>query len=39
MMDEFIHWLKPYFLLSTNFDEIVSYIIKICMKDHMVSEH
>ena len=35
MMDEFIHWPKPYLLLSTNCDEILSWMIEIHMKNHL----
>ena len=38
MMDEFIHWPKPYLLFSTSCDEIMLWIIKICMKNHLVSD-
>jgi hypothetical protein len=37
MMVEFIHWLV-YFLMSTTLDEILSWIIKIWMKNHLVSD-
>ena len=32
MMDEFIHWPKPYLLLSATSDEILSWMIEIHMK-------
>ena len=32
MMDEFIHWPKPYLLLSTTCDDILSWMIEIWMK-------
>ena len=38
MMDEFIHWSKPYMLLSTTCDEILSWMIEIWMKIHLVSD-
>ena len=38
MMDEFIHWPKPYLLLSATCDEILSWMIEIWMKNHSVSE-
>ena len=38
MMDEFIHWPKPYLLLSTTCDEILSWMIVIWMKNHLVSD-
>ena len=38
MMDEFIHWLEPYLLLSATCDEILSWMIEIWMKIHLVSD-
>ena len=38
MMDEFIHWPKPYVLLSTTCDEILSWVIEIQMKNYWVSD-
>ena len=38
MMDEFIHWLKPYLLLSATCDEMLSWVIEIGMKNHLVSD-
>ena len=38
MMDEFIHWPKPYLLLSTTGDEILSWMIVIWMKNGLVSD-
>ena len=35
MMDEVIHWLKPYLCFSTTFDEILSWMIEIRMKSHV----
>ena len=35
MMDEFICWPKPYLLLSPTCDEILSWMIKIWMKNHL----
>ena len=32
MMDEFMHWPKPYLLLSATFDEILSWKIEIWIK-------
>ena len=32
IMDEFIHWSKPYLLLSTTCDEMLSWAIGIWMK-------
>ena len=39
MMDEFIHWPKPYLLLSTTCDEILSWMIAICMENHLLSDN
>ena len=36
-MDEFIHWPKPFRLLSATCDEILSWMIGIWMKHHSVS--
>ena len=33
-----IHWPKPYLLLSTTPDEILSWVIEIWMKFHLVSD-
>ena len=38
MMDEFIHWSKPYLLLSTTCDEILSWMFEIWMTNHLVSD-
>ena len=38
-MDEFIHWPKPYLLLLATCDEILSWMIKIWMKNHSVSDN
>ena len=38
MMDEFIHWPKPYLLLSATCDEILSWVIEVWMKNHLVSD-
>ena len=38
-MDESIHWPKPYLLLSTICDEILSWMIKIWMKNCLVSDN
>ena len=38
MMDEFIHWPKPYLLLSATCDEILSSMIEIWMRKHLVSD-
>ena len=35
-MDEFIHWPKPYLLQSATCDEILSQMIAIWMKNHVV---
>ena len=37
MMDEFIHWPKPYLLLSATCDEILSWMIEIWMTNHLVT--
>ena len=36
MMDEFIHWPKPYLLLSTTYDEVLSKMLGTWMKSHLV---
>jgi hypothetical protein len=36
MMDEFVHWPKPYLLLSTTCDEMLSWMIENWMKNHLV---
>ena len=38
MMDEFIHWPKPYSFLSTTCDEILSWTNEIWMKNHLVND-
>jgi hypothetical protein len=38
MMDEFIHWPKPYLVVSSTCDEIFSWMIEIWMKNHLVTE-
>ena len=38
MVDEFIHWPKPYLLLSITCNEILSWMIEIWMKKHLVSD-
>ena len=38
MMDEFIHWPKPYPLLSATSDEMLSWMIEMWMKNHLVSD-
>ena len=37
-MDEFIHWPKPYVLLSATCDEMLSWMIEIWMKFYLVSD-
>ena len=37
MTDEFIHWPKPYLLLLATWDEIISWMIDILMKNHLIS--
>ena len=39
MMDEFIHWSKPYLYLSATCDEIMSWMIEIWMKKHLVCDN
>ena len=36
-MDEFIHWPKPYLLLSATCDELLSWMIGIWMKNYLAS--
>ena len=38
MMDEFIHWPKPYLLLSATWDEMLSWMNEIWMNNHLVSD-
>ena len=38
MMDELIHWPKPYLLLSATFDELLSWKIENWMKIHLVRD-
>ena len=38
MIDEFIHWSKPYLLLLATCDEILSWMIEIWMKNDFVSD-
>ena len=38
MMDEFIHWLKPYLLLSATCDDILSRMMEIWMENQLVSD-
>ena len=37
-MDELIHWPKSYLLLSTIYDEILSWPIENWMRNHLVSD-
>ena len=39
MMGEFIHWPEPCLLLSATRDEILSWMIEIWMKCHLVSDN
>ena len=39
MMDVFIHWPTPDLLLSKTCDEIVSWMIEICMKNNLVTSN
>ena len=38
-MDEFVHWPKLYLLLSSTCDEILSWMIKLWMKNHLISNN
>ena len=38
-MDEFMYWSKPYLLLSSTCDEILSWMIEMGMKIHLVSDN
>jgi hypothetical protein len=38
MMDEFIHWPILYLLLSRICDEMLSWVIKIYKKNHLVND-
>jgi hypothetical protein len=38
-MDDFIHWPKPYPLLSATCDEISSWMNQIWMENHLVSDN
>ena len=38
VMDEFIHWPKPYLALSASWDDKLSWMIEIRMKNHLVSD-
>ena len=38
MMNAFIQWPKPYLLLSAACVEILSWMIEIWMKNHLVSD-
>jgi hypothetical protein len=39
MMIEFIHWSKPYLLLSETCDELLSWMIEIWMKIYFLSDY
>ena len=39
MMDEIIHWPKPYLLLLAAHDEILSWMIEIWMTNHLVRDN
>jgi hypothetical protein len=39
MIDEFIHWPKPYLLLLVTCDETLSWKIETWMKNHLVSDN
>ena len=38
MMDEFIHWPTPYLLLPTTSDKLMSCMMEIRMKKHLVQQ-
>jgi hypothetical protein len=38
MMDEFIHWPKPYLLSPATYDETLSWMLEIWMKNHPVCD-
>ena len=38
-MDEYIHWSKPYLLLSATFDELLPWVIENWMKNHVVRDN
>ena len=38
-VDEFLHWPKPYLLLSTICDEILSWMMEIWMTNPLVSDN
>jgi hypothetical protein len=38
-MDEFIYWPKPYLLLSSICDELLSWIIGIWMKNYLINDN
>jgi hypothetical protein len=38
MMNEFIHWLTPYLLLSSTCDEMLSWMIEVWMNNQLVSD-
>jgi hypothetical protein len=38
MVDEFIHWPKPYLLLSATCDELLSWMIEIWINNHLVQQ-
>ena len=39
MMDAFIHWQKPYHLLSTTCDGILSWMVQIWIKNQLISDN
>ena len=38
MMDEFIHWPKPYLLLLATCGEMLLWMIEVWMKNRLVSD-
>ena len=38
MMDVFVHWPKSYFLFSATCDEVLSWMVEIWMKIHLISD-
>ena len=39
MMNEFVHWPKPYLLLSATCDEMLSWMIEVWMELHLLTYH
>ena len=38
MVHEFVHWPKPYLLMSATYDEILSWIAETWMKNYLISD-